>query len=293
MKTKKNNQLNSKTKKLKMCAPLTDGSISCFTKKSLLNIIESWNNFYKNNPIIFNPNSKKSELWKLVNEKMKDRCDNDYCWTNQNFLESQSLKLKTKYFRPNMPKKWTSNKNEWLTTIDIEKVMNQYKYKYPDFYFIGAVPIDFDYKLSPGYCVIDELCNINLKKLLNKGKTKIGIVFNLDKHDQEGSHWVSLFGDFIKNKIYYFDSYGYKEPKEINILMNRLKEQGNLLGKDIELYRNKLRHQYKYSECGTYCIYFIEKMLEGINFEEISHNVIKDDEMQNNRDRYYLNLNNL
>ena len=86
--------------------------------------------------------------------------------------------------------------------------------------------MDFDKKLSPSSCVVNELCNINIKRLIRKGKTKIGIVFNLDNHDQDGSHWVSFFCDFDRNAIYYFDSYGYKEPKEVTTLIKRLQEQG-------------------------------------------------------------------
>ena len=41
---------------------------------------------------------------------------------------------------------------------------------------------------------------------------QIGIVFNLDKHDQEGSHWVSMFIDLKRDGIYYFDSL-YKRAK--------------------------------------------------------------------------------
>ena len=51
--------------------------------------------------------------------------------------------------------------------------MNQYEKKYRNFNFIGAVPIDFDHKFGPGNCVINELCNINLKSLLDKGITKL------------------------------------------------------------------------------------------------------------------------
>ena len=43
---------------------------------------------------------------------------------------------------------------------------------YDDFYFIGPVPIDFDDELSAGYCVVDELCKINLKQLKRKGIRK-------------------------------------------------------------------------------------------------------------------------
>ena len=46
-----------------------------------------------------------------------------------------------------------------------------------------------------GKCVWEELCKFELEKQIEKGKNKIGIIFNLDKHYQSGSHWVSLFID--------------------------------------------------------------------------------------------------
>ena len=45
--------------------------------------------------------------------------------------------------------------------------MNQYNKKYDDFIFIGPVPIDFDEKYDKiGNCIVNELCNINVKNLL-------------------------------------------------------------------------------------------------------------------------------
>ena len=48
-------------------------------------------------------------------------------------------KLKKKYFRPKMPSDWEKNSREWLSTLDIENVLNQYEKKYKNFLFIGAV----------------------------------------------------------------------------------------------------------------------------------------------------------
>ena len=62
-------------------------------------------------------------------------------------------------------------------------------YKYLDFEFLGAVPIDFD------NCSISHLCNINLKDHLRNGISKIGIVFNTDPHDESGEHWISFYTD--------------------------------------------------------------------------------------------------
>ena len=56
-------------------------------------------------------------------------------------------------------------------------------------------------------------------------KKYIGIVFNLDKHTQSGTHWISMFCNIPKKEINYWDSYGYKPPKEVTELMNKLKKQ--------------------------------------------------------------------
>ena len=104
---------------------------------------------------------------------------------------------------------------------------------------------------------------------------------------------VSFYGDFENEKLYYFDSYGYKEPEEVTKLMNRLRDQGKELNKDIKLYRNNIRHQFKNSECGVYSINFIVKMLEGGKFEDVINEKVKDDDMQTNRDVFYLNENKL
>ena len=44
-------------------------------------------------------------------------------------------------------KEWIKDYNEWLSTLDINKVMAQYEEAYPKFQYLGANPIDFDQKL--------------------------------------------------------------------------------------------------------------------------------------------------
>ena len=291
--SKKKPHTKHKTKKKSICAPSTAESFTCFTKRALINIVKNWNDYYKDNKIDIKKSDTKKVLWSKINEKLNNKCSNDYCWTEQEFLNESKSNLQKKYFRPKKPKEWDSNEREWLNTYDINKVMKQYEKKYDNFHFIGAVPMDFDKKINFGSCVIDELCNINLKQLLNNGKTKLGVILNLDNHDQEGSHWVSLFCDFDSDNIYYFDSYGYKESKEIRNLMNRLQEQGKELNKDIKININSNRHQYKESECGVYSINFIERLLENESFENISNNITSDDEMFSNREKYFLDETNI
>ena len=186
-----------------------------------------------------------------------------------------------------MPYSWTKNINEWLSTVDIENVMEQYEQKYNDFYFIGPVPIDFDYEYKLGKCIDDELCKISLKELLKEKIKKLGIIFNLDPHDKPGSHWVALYCDLNKMELYYFDSYGVYPPKEVENLMFRLKEQGKLEKKEIKLYYNDIRHQYKNSECGMYSMNFIIEFLEGNSFKKIIETIKNDNLMTQKRFQLY------
>jgi len=229
-------------------------------------------------------------LWNAIHNVMKYKCDNEVCWLKQDFIKDNYLQKELlKNFKPFMPKSWSENPREWLNTIDIRDVMNQYEIKYPEFEFIGPVPMDFDTKVGFGECVVDELCKIDLSKLIKKNKTKIGIIFNLDKHTQSGSHWVAMYCDIKQGEICYWDSYGIKPNSEVVVLMNRLKEQALKLNNpiNIKIKINKVRHQYKNSECGMYCIYFITSLLDGKSFKNVVQTIVDDDTMNEKRNDFY------
>ena len=158
--------------------------------------------------------------------------------------------------------------------------MKQFEKKNPDFEFIGPSPIDYDKHISYGECVWEELCKFNLENYIKRRITKIGVVFNTDPHDQEGSHWVALFINIKRRGIYYFDSYGERISKFINRYAKKVTKQGQRLGIEFEFIKNKRRHQYKTSECGMYCIYFIiEMMKDKQTFQEFTQTLIPDDKM--------------
>jgi hypothetical protein len=155
------------------------------------------------------------------------------------------------------------------------QVMSQYEKKYKCFDFIGPSPIDYDTRKMHGECVWEELCHFNLKDQIKQGKTKIGIVFNTDVSTGPGEHWVAVFCDIRPELQYprftYFDSYAQRPEKEIQTLMKRWKLKWDVLKKHdnpMELTYNKTRHQYKDSQCGTYCLYFHYCCLTGIPMEE-------------------------
>lgn len=225
-----------------------------------------------------------SQLWNQIRNNMKNhyKCETEFCAVKKlNGLSEDDKKHMAKFFRPEKPKKWEKKPTEWLDSFNIEDVMKQYEEANPSFDFIGPVPIDFDDKDKNnwGKCIVNELCKLDLNESAKKGKTKIGIIFNLDPHDEPGSHWVCAFIDLEKENAYYFDSYGYAPPDEIAKLLKRCKDQGCK-----NIYYNDIRHQRKGSECGMYCLFVIICLLNGKDFATLCKNIIDDDTMNSFRD---------
>ncbi len=174
--------------------------------------------------------------------------------------------LKDAYLRPKQPEEWKSDPDMWLDSLNIAAVMKQYEADRSDFEFMGPFPIDFaapdPQAKDKGDCLIEEICDMDLKELKAQGKTKIGIIYNLDPHYKNGSHWVANFIDLNKHRAYYFDSYGMEAPHQIQKFMQFL----TLQDPSMKLAYNARRFQFKGSECGMYSMYFIIRMLMGEDF---------------------------
>lgn len=263
-------------------ATLLATKTTCLPLDMLQRMRDSWNKLYPKHKIPLTITTKE-RLWSAIRTRMKNqyKCSTEYCTLQK--LGNPTDKVDGKeYFRPSKPQNWLKNPLEWLDTISIGNVMEQYEPAYPTFEFIGPVPIDFDKKLTWNKCVVDELCNIDLKALKAAGKTSIGVVFNLDPHDKPGSHWVCAYIDLKAMKAYYYDSYGYEACPEIKRLLRRCHDQGCT-----EIIWNDIRHQRKKSECGTYCMYVIISLLKGRHFSDICKNRVTDDIMNSIRDLLY------
>ena len=213
------------------CSPSYNNSFTCFSDDQLIKIANTINSRSKGAITIPNTmdHHNRKKLWKSIqyNIKLSRNCNEDYCLLDSIDVTSSIDKTELEQiFRPEKPISWNTNKLQWLSTLDIMRVMNQYEKKYKYFKFFGPTPIDFDTKISKNQCVVNDLCNINLAQLIKQKKYKIGIIFNLDPHYKSGSHWVSLFVDCTTGGIYFFDSFGVKPSIEIQRLMERIKEQG-------------------------------------------------------------------
>lgn len=193
--------------------------------------------------------------------------------------DKEKSRLKEEYLRPKQPDSWKSDPDMWLDSTNIESVMKQYEEDYPTFKFLGPFPIDFaapdPYSGAKDKCLIGEICDLNLKQSAAAGKLQVGIIYNTDPHNKSGSHWIANYIDIPKHRCYYFDSYGYEAPKQIQKFMQWLVLQDP----QIKLAYNARRFQFKGSECGMYSMYFISRMLFGEDFRHFCRRAPPDGEM--------------
>jgi hypothetical protein len=277
----------------------SDGS--CFTLKELHSIASDYNKKYPKNKLkLFD--SKEEMINELTNVLKKD-CSDQTCWSTLKFISNKDQLNDA--FKPNGP----AGQFDWLSTTEINECMERYINIYPEFLFVGAVPIDIEDLDQFG------VKNLNYDKLSKIGKTKIGIVFNLDEHDKSGSHWVSFFIDTANKKIYYSDSAGRPPEQRVKKLVKKLAEKWyekdnnkkidlpvnsymnesdqNMIEKTYDIKYNKTQHQFGGSECGIYSINFLVRLLRGDTFNEIHGTRHKDKDMNVCRKEYFVGYDNI
>jgi hypothetical protein len=285
-KTKKKKKITKKkTKKIK-CAPKKRSEAldyTCYSPKTLHQLKRIWNLKHPDIKIVSN---KPYDIWYALNSFMKYTCQKETCWLKQKFIKNKiNKKTFNKTFRPYSPKSWKKKPTEWLSSLDIINVMKQYEDKFENFQFIGPSPIDYDSHEIYGECVWEELCKFDLSK--QKKKNMIGVIFNLDPHYKPGSHWVAIFINGKKRKIYYMDSYGDKAPRRIMRFMKTVKEQSMRYGKPYKIETSKLRHQFSNTECGMFSLYFIVRMLYGDGYKKFMKQKVTDKKMKEMRKIYF------
>jgi hypothetical protein len=279
----------------KRCAPgVKFEAGSCIRLQILIEMAKAYNEevgdgspdqikFYTDVAIL-NPPKYKEYLVAELTSRTGNKCTSQKCWTSQEFIsrmkEASRAELEKYTWRTDGPQ----GRFEWLNTLNIDDVMEQYELKHPDFTFLGAVPIDFNDFERYG------IKNLNFKQLVERGKTKIGVIFNLDKHNESGSHWVAGYAD-LKLGVYFFDSYGVPPAPEIRKFMRRVEAfcKTGMGIKNVAVEINKEQHQRENSECGVYSINFIVRMLGGKSFKEIERSKIPDKKINKCRKVYFGN----
>lgn len=263
---------------------------SCYSLYNLVKMAEAYNEEFPNNKIeldktkeTVNPQYYKIYLLSQFKSKLKKCGDSQKCWLEQSFMSrldnASREELENNTFRPKGP----GGQFTWLDTFNIQDVMTQREKQYPDFIFLGAVPIDFDKLPSLG------IHDLDFSKLEADKKTKIGIIFNTDVHTGRGEHWIALYADLVKGQCYFFDSYGTKPAPEITDFMGRICEYISSKGIKPISDHGKTQHQKEGSECGVYSIAFISRMLKDGSFEKIEATRVSDKEINLCRGVYFGN----
>lgn len=185
---------------------------------------------------------------------------------------------------------------DWLSNIEIEKVLLQYEIKFnrnkktgQRFKFCGVYPIDFlnysDYKIND---------YLRYKYKNDSDIRCIGLVLNHDKRDEYGSHWVSYVIDKEDKKIFYYDSVGEKPKKEHYKLFDLIHD---VFGEEFEIKYNNVKTQTSGGDCGVYALCFIISMMNSENpsetYKKFKKLKLKPSFINSLREYFFFNCKNL
>jgi hypothetical protein len=251
---------------------------TCYAPDVLTQLAQAFNKEHRDQ-LTIDLHLDPKRLWVELKNRMKQyNCTSETCWTTSPIARKYGLSERMRSsLRPDKPNEWYSDNNTWLSNYDIDDVMRQYDEAYPDFSFVGVYGRDFaDY--AP------KIANINIADLLQRGVTRFGAVFNTDRRNEPGSHWVALYVGLDPTQpnfgFYYYDSNGMKPFVEIVEYVNKLERDLKRLGIGGPQRCNRgfcdVRHQYGNSECGMFSMFFLVRMINGWPFSNIVHGDFKD-----------------
>lgn len=242
------------------------GVRTCFSYQSLARIARRFNEANPSNPIVVSRN--RDELWHAIRQRIPE-CKDERCWIQARWMTGDDESVIEEDFKPPIPQ----GKYAWLNSDDIDRVLYQYERIVPTFRFVGTHPVDFQ-SVTPAVWSM-------MKQHIRSSRVKmIGLVLNLDYHDEPGSHWVAVLLDKSSRTLEYFDSFGDDAPPEVYKLSERLPHGWSMVV-------NKVAHQQKNSECGNYAINFIVQRISGSSFKQVTSNVIRDERMNSKRRDFF------
>lgn len=224
------------------------------------------------NSAVKNPKDEKTILENL---KKKYACSDEICILKKADIPN-ALEIINENFKPEGP----ANTFEWLSNIDIDKVLTQIEKKYINkkFLHIPYQMIDFEKTKS----ILGEL---DWPAKYNEGYRTFGTVVNTDTSQGRGIHWFAIFGSFQDSDkeftIEYFNSSGEPPYDEIMLWMKKSKHKWQYAFekpiKDIIVTR--IVNQIGDNQCGVYSLYYIISRLNDTKYMYFKHNKIGDKTM--------------
>lgn len=285
--------------KLNKCAPkhYDAENNTCFSTNQLMEMVAAYNRYMTKNKLnpqrisnvssldLIQIKSDKKYLLQELKKRFEQVCGQDeICLTQQAFMNEIVNEYRDDImehtFRPNGP----DDSVEWLSTKDINSIMNLYHHAYPNFAFCGAVPLDCS-ELS--FC---SLFQLDFQKQLDQGKEQLAVIFNLDKYGESGSHWVALYINITNGEIYFCDSNGKPPLQNIRGIIDQFTQfHQKKTGKNPIYKYNTNSYQRDNSECGVYSCNFIIRKLAGESFDDIVNNPLTFPEINSCRNVYFRN----
>lgn len=283
------------------CAPgrNSDKYNHCFDIDDLIEIVSAYNRYVTKQQLLPDRyrNDQDNSLKRIqirknkeyliveLHKRFENKCKgNDQCLLEQQFANEISKEIRDNINKNAFRSVGPTENIEWLSTSNINEILTKYEQECSDFKFVGAVPLDC-HKYS--FC---SLHNINFNDLWNKGKTKIGIVYNLDRLGQRGSHWVAMYIDAKTGNIEFCDSQGGDPHEEIKATINNFKRWYKSKNKvDVDPKINTKSYQKDKSECGVYSCNFIIRRLRGESFESIIKDSLDFEGINSCRNVYFRN----
>lgn len=169
--------------------------------------------------------------------------------------ERECLEILETYYKIIGPR----SSNALLSNIDIDKVMKQlethseYLYNYK-FKFIPCVTIDFENYNN-------ELRNLSINTI--QAYDYIGCVLNTDIQSGRGKHWIAFVIDNKNKEILFFNSSGNSPPMRLERFFKDLQIKLRVNGSTYTKKNVLTSHiQKSKTECGVWCLAFIESILK-------------------------------
>lgn len=279
---------------------------SCFSMDVLSKLRDEWNAQHPDKNSRIPAKLRSSELWKMLDSRMATVCkggDKEACWVDTLGASVKYSPIVKKRLKPPKPSEWYKKPNAWLSNYDIDAVMRQYEDDPSNYYkFLGVFSIDFATQDKFGRCVVNEVCSLDILKHYKSNKKPVkfvGLITNLDKHDEPGSHWTSLFvcvdPTMPAYGAYYYDSTSSEPPPEMKEFMDKLQVQAQAEYPNVKFrkaYNNK-QDQFGNNECGMFSMFYqirwlnVLKKNPAAQFEDVIKIKINDKQMNGLRDVLY------
>lgn len=249
----------------KHCSPhRKTGEGTCFLDKELRVIAKNYNLSFllqnKKQPIDLSGN-----LYKQLSKELGSS------WHKHGIVKSSQKHFKYILDKAAFKPCLHDSRYAWLSTSDINVIMEQYMEFDPSFKYLGTYPSN-----------ILELVDVSDLLKQSRNSKKVSMILNFDSHTESGSHWVAIYIDKISKQIEYFDSIGSYPTKSMLKVLKFLFKTLNFKAYDISR-----PFQREDGECGIYAIYYVLQRILGYTCKEITDLMVTDSGINKYRDILY------